>query len=44
MQFCWLKDVVMSVCAVAERSWLRHYATSQKVADYIPHEVNGYFI
>jgi hypothetical protein len=25
------------------RSWLRHYATSRKVADLIPHEVTGFF-
>jgi hypothetical protein len=26
-----------------ERSWLRHYAASRKVAGSIPDEVNGFF-
>jgi hypothetical protein len=35
--------VFLSCWGTQERSWLRHYATSQKVAGSIPDEATGFF-
>jgi hypothetical protein len=43
MNYIWFLGCTLNGGDTQQRSWLKHYATSQKVMGSIPNEVTGFF-